>query len=110
MITPPIQEIVWCYGIWQPAYDRLKARDVKFIEGIPDTSDWNVDRRRLIILDDLMSETNSGVTDLFTKGSHHRNMSVIQVTQNLFPKKKEQRTISLNSHYIVVFNPIRAGG
>ena len=40
------------------------------------------------------------------KKSHHRNTSVLYFVQNLFPKNKESRTISLNSHYMVVFkNP-----
>ena len=53
-----------------------------------------------------MSEADERVTRIFTKISHHRSMSVIQVVQNIFGKNKEQRTISLNSHYIVIFkNP-----
>ena len=37
---------------------------------------------------------------------HHRYTSVLCVVQNLFPKTKESRTISLNSQYMVVFkNP-----
>ena len=40
------------------------------------------------------------------KKNHHCNTSVIYLVQNLFPKNKESRTISLNSQYIVVFkNP-----
>ena len=53
-----------------------------------------------------MKETNRSVTNLFTEGSHHYNCSVIYIVQNLFNQNKENRTISLNSHYIVVFkNP-----
>jgi len=33
-------------------------------------------------------ETNDTVANLFTKGSHHRNVSVVYWTQNLFPKKQ----------------------
>ena len=63
-------------------------------------------KRRLVVIDDLMAETDSRVTQLFTKGSHHRDMSVIQIVQNIFGKNKEQRTISLNAHYIIIFkNP-----
>ena len=39
---------------------------------------------------------------LFTKGSHHRNLTVIYIVQNVFDKGKYSRTISLNSHYHVV--------
>ena len=65
-------------------------------------------QRNLVVIDDLMSESgnNAKVTDLFTKGSHHRNLSVILILQNLFYKGKEMRTISLNAHYMVLFkNP-----
>ena len=53
-----------------------------------------------------MAETDTRVTNLFTKKSHHTNTSVIYLVQNLFSKNKESRTISLNSQYLVVFkNP-----
>ena len=46
----------------------------------------------------------AAVVNLFTKGSHHNNLSVIFITQNLF--HRGQREISLNSNYIVIFkNP-----
>ena len=59
-------------------------------------------------LDDLMQECGKDpqITKLFTQGSHHRNLSVIYIVQNLFHQSKESRTISLNCHYIVLFkNP-----
>ena len=44
--------------------------------------------------------------NLFTRGSHHRNLSVIYIVQNLFHQGKGSRSISLNSHYLVLFkNP-----
>ena len=62
----------------------------------------------LVIVDDLMSQCsqNQSMSDLFTKGSHHRGVSVMYLTQNLFPPGRQSRTISLNSHYMIVFkNP-----
>src|SRR5712691_6856744 len=57
-----------------------------------------------------MDETNLNVEKIFTRMSHHRNISVIYITQNMFPKNKHARTISLNSHYMVLFkNPRDAG-
>lgn len=104
MMTPTPEEIVWCYGAFQAGYREIN--DVTFFEGIPDPDGFVDNRRRLIIIDDLMSETDDRVTKLFTKGSHHKNLSVLYIVQNLFSKNKEQRTISLNSHYLVVFkNP-----
>jgi len=53
-----------------------------------------------------MQETDETVANLFTKGSHHRNVSVVFLVRNLFPKNKFVRTMSLNAHYIVLFkNP-----
>ena len=46
------------------------------------------------------------LTRLFSVGSHHRNLSVIFIIHNLFHYGKEMRTVSLNSHYIILFkNP-----
>ena len=104
LMTPVPEEIVWCYGEWQPGYNKMKG--VTFVEGLPKIEEWQGQRRRLVIIDDLMSETDDRVTKLFTKGSHHRDLSVMYIVQNLFGKNKEHRTITLNSHYMVVFkNP-----
>lgn len=108
MTVPVPEEVVWCYSEWQPGYNQLKGLVTRFIEGLPDVEQLQsgVKKRRLVVLDDLMAETDERVTKLFTKGSHHRSLSVMLIVQNLFGKNKEQRTISLNSHYIVLFkNP-----
>jgi hypothetical protein len=47
------------------------------------------------------------VCDLFTKGSHHRNISVILITQNIFHQSKHCRDISLNAKYLVLLKNVR---
>jgi hypothetical protein len=97
------KNIVWCHGE-DSAPRRLKK--VSFFEGVPEfTNPDNIPT--LFVLDDLMNEAYSKrVSELFTKGSHHRNISVILITQNLFHQAKDSRDISLNSKYITVFkNP-----
>ena len=47
------------------------------------------------------------LADLFTKGSHHRNLTIIYIVQNLFDKSKSMRTASLNSQYLVLFKSPR---
>ena len=54
-------------------------------------------------MDDLMTSTDDRVVDIFTKISQHRDLSVVYLTQNLFYKNKQTRTLSLNSHYIAMF-------
>jgi hypothetical protein len=44
------------------------------------------------------------IADLFTKGSHHRHISIVYLTQNLFPQGKACRDIALNTQYLVLFN------
>ena len=62
----------------------------------------------LFILDDLLNEVYSGaVCDLFTKGSHHRNLSVILITQNFFHQAPHCRDISLNAKYLVALKNVR---
>ena len=108
MVDPIPEEILYCYGEWQSIYDTMKG--VQFVEGLPDMDQMeNKKCRRLVIIDDLMAETDERITKLFTKGSHHRDLSVMFIVQDLFGKNKEQRTISLNSHYIVLLKNPRDG-
>ena len=103
MVNPTPTHIVWAYGVWQVGYEKW-GNKIKFVEGIPNNDD--ISPNTLLVIDDLMSETNQSITQLFTKDSHHKNISVIYITQNLFFKNKEMRTISLNSNYIILFkNP-----
>ena len=86
-------------------YKNLDIPNMRMEEGLPQSFD-NDGKRGLVVLDDLMAETDERVTNLFTKKSHHSNTSVIYLVQNLFSKNKESRTISLNSQYMIVFkNP-----
>jgi len=52
------------------------------------------------------SAYSTKVSQLFTKESHHRNISLVLFTQNMFHQGPSSRDISLNRKYIVVFkNP-----
>jgi len=89
---------------------KKKKNIIEFREGLPRPEDYSSDplSPKLIIIDDLMRESSSSevIVDLFTKGSHHKNLSVILISQNLFHQGRGQRDISLNANYIVVFkNP-----
>ena len=108
LITPVPHTILVCYGEWQAAYNDMKqyGLNIEFTEGLPNFDTLTGGEPKLIIIDDLMGETNEQITRLFTKGSHHKNISVIHIVQNLLSKNKEQRTINLNCHYMILFkNP-----
>lgn len=102
LIDPPPERILWYYGEWQPMYEDMP--NVEFIEGLPDVKTLDPKTRNLVVIDDQMEEASKQVTTLFTKGSAHRNTSVMHLVQNAFHHKG--RTISLNSKFLVLFkNP-----
>ena len=104
LISPAPEQIVWCYGLYQTSFQRYK--NIEFVEGLPDVDRFDGSRRVLLIIDDLMNEANEQVSQIFTKGSHHRNISIIFLTQNIFHSSKHNRTMNINSHYVVLFkNP-----
>jgi hypothetical protein len=100
-ISPPPQRIIWYYGQWNRN------------EGIPDdienADSLEVSERNLIVLNDLVAQSDKDkrTADLFTKGSHHQNLSVIYIVQNIFHQGKEMRNVSLNAHYIMLFKSPR---
>ena len=102
MFSTVPDKIIWFYGIYQPLYDEIP--EVTFVEGLPTNYRSYLGANTLFVIDDLMSECGSDkrLTHLFTKGSHHLNLSVIFITQNFFHKGKEMREISLNVHYIML--------
>ena len=112
-IDGPPEYILWCYGEFQPMFAELQLQfpSIEFHEGLPKDVKDKLDsrKRNMIVIDDLMTELGDDkrVTHLFSKGSHHRNCSVLFLTQNLFHKGKENRNFSLNAHYIVLFKSPR---
>jgi len=105
VVEPPPQRIVYCYGEYQSVFNEHCDR-VEFQEGLPNVSQFDGSMRALLVVDDLMSEAGGDNTmaNIFTKISHHRNVSVLFLTQNIF--HKSMRTMSLNAHYLVLFkNP-----
>ena len=108
IIDPQVERIVWCFGQWQPIYDTLKRsiRNIEFVDGLPPDIDtyFNSKVKSLLILDDLMDDIskNKQITQLYTRGSHHLNLSVICLMQNFFYKNTQ--TLRRNSHYLVLFD------
>jgi hypothetical protein len=56
-------------------------------------------------MDVAMKDPN--VMSIFTEGSHHRNVSVLFLSQNIFHQGKHSRTMSLNVQYMVLFKNAR---
>ena len=102
--------IIVAYNQWVPAFDTIQHL-VTFVPGIPDNLHTDDVKRGydkvLIIFDDLMADVcrSKNVTDIFTKGSHNRGISAIQVVQDLFPTTAKRGVQQrLNTDYVVLFN------
>ena len=109
LIHPTPQRVIWCYANHQPDLlseltETLPA--IEYVQGKPWEMDSMSDRsvNNLIILDDMMDEAaqDNRISRLFSRGRHD-NLS--HLTQNLF--HKNQREISLNSDYMVIFKKPR---
>ena len=114
MINLPPGKIVWCYSQWQPAYMEMLVTipNIEFVKGIPTALEqdayFSLNKRNLIVFDDQMIDAGKDqrIVNLFTRGSHHHNLTVIYIVQNVFHQGKGSHSISLNSHYLVLFkNP-----
>ena len=96
---------------WQPHYDELRqfAPNTQFRQGLPQAYFLEQLENCVIILDDLMdlAMKQPAILSIFTEGSHHRNVSVIFLSQNVFHQGKHSRTMSLNVQYMVLFKNAR---
>jgi len=115
--NPPL-EILYCYDIHQKIFDTMnkEIENIVFMEGLPSPDQIDSflkdDRHRMLILDDLqyLIKDSKHIEKLFTAGSHHRSLSVLFVSQNIFQQGTSSRTISLNSFYQILFPSTRDRG
>lgn len=77
MVDSEITEVIYCApAITQTDMSKF-GTNIKNYEGIPDMEMFSDQKPRLVILDDMMREADDRVVDIFTKGSHHCNHSVV---------------------------------
>lgn len=109
---PGLKKVLFIYSEEQKIYDQMKDEfgdSITFVQGLPEDPYVYFTHREpgIIIVDDMMCEIEQNgreVSKWFTKGTHHKNISLVLLVQNLFPKN--MRNISLNAHYLVLFqNP-----
>ena len=111
----PPSKILYCYGIHQDLFEQMERSVPHFYskQGLPTVEELDAftrdKRHKLIIIDDLMHEVmqNKDMELLFTQGTHHKCVSVILITQNLYPGGKHARTIALNTWYMVLMKNLR---
>ena len=112
MFSCPIIKVYYFYSVWQKSFETEDIKKIEFIKDIPNQESIEKisnNLHNLIIIDDLQtSALNSEfIANLFSRESHHRNISVFLILQNLFHQGKYSCDISLNSHYFILFKNIR---
>lgn len=106
MIDKPLHKVYWIAGD-ENALPKNLSMAVEYLYSIPDEFENKTGLPCLVVIDDSMLEAEKkSIVNLLTKTSHHRNLSVIFLTQNIFAPSKYGRTISLNfSHFAIMKNP-----
>jgi len=115
MFMIPPEKIVFAYGKYQPLFeDMIKTiPGLILYQGLPsreEIEEWSNDSKHtIIVLDNMMNQVakNEDSLFLFCVTAHHRSVTVLFLTQNLYMPGKYARTISLNCHYVILFRNVR---
>ena len=106
--TPP-REILWFYKV-ESAVKHLVGQlpeSVQYFQGLPEREaiqEMDSEIPRLIVIDDQEDGVNSSntiVKDLFTVFSHHLNISVVFVVQNIYLKARLMKSITDQGQYLI---------
>jgi hypothetical protein len=102
--------IIWSYSVDQPGFFKTFPKEVELHQGLPDLDSIGVlhgeGKHTWIIIDDLTDALNTEISKLFTIYSHKKFISSFLLCQNFYDKNVHLRTITLNTHYLIIFpNP-----
>lgn len=100
LIEPFPKHIVYMYSVAQPFMKTWSGPKINFVQGLDFSQ---VCSNSVLVIDDLLLDNNKEVAKTFILGSHHKQISVFFLTQNLFPRDDLFRLMSLNCHYFVLF-------
>ena len=118
MFTVPPAYVLYCYKEDQPLFEKMSPYVSRFHKGMPDheliteLSEQYMRRKGgrsgiCLVLDDLASEIDAVTEQVYVSESHHREINVLVITQNLFLKNSKYRTIMVNTTYLGITKSIR---
>ena len=87
---------------------RIHDPSVRWQQRLPNSVLVEKLENTIVVIDDLMEAgmSDSTLMSMFTEGSHHRNISVIFIVQNLLHQGRRSRSLNLNTQYLVLYkNP-----
>lgn len=105
------KNIIFFYKEWQQIYDVLENQQLvnRWINHSPTVNEikefsepFRNDEGTICIIDDFMDNLNKNIADVFTKISHHYNVTVFLLLQNIFPEDRNFRTLSYNTKYMII--------
>lgn len=106
LVNPFPKQIFYMFGVhqdWMSSWNETEDQQIKFIHGL-DFNQMDTTEPSLLVVDDLILSTGKEVASAFILGSHHKQISIFFLTQNLFPNCPIFRTMSANAHYYVIFH------
>ena len=107
IFTKTPQHVFWFYGVETTTTNALANKEnITLVKGIPENGfDDYLLSDSLFIIDDLLLESgeNIHVTNLFTRESHHKKITIVLILQDLFSYGKHRKTFLRNSHYLVLY-------
>ena len=115
MVDEDFDMILFSYSQEQPLYEEIKQETpgITWVEGYDTGMDdmylSDSTQKKLVVFDDQMESltNNFDFQNFFTKKSHHMNISVIFLVQNIYYKSKCMRTINLNTTVYAIFKSPR---
>lgn len=115
MFAMPVERIIYAYSEHQPMFEEMEKTIPNFSlhQGLPTKEDIEQYtegvNHTIVVLDDLMLQVaqSQDCVHLFTVTSHHRNVTTVMLSQNLYPPGKYARTISLNCLNVILFKNYR---
>lgn len=105
----PLRQFFWCVpeDAAVPAAILDHRPPFRIIRGVPALE--LIPPHSLVVLDDLGGEAQTKeMRDLFTIHSHHKDISVILIQHNVFPKSPVARDIALSTKYTVFLKQPRS--
>ena len=106
LIDPMPRNVFYMFSIPQPfmkSWNEKEEQPITFINGL-DFDKVDTSEPSMLVIDDLILSNNKEVANCFILGSHHRQISLFFITQNLFPNCPLFRLMSNNAHYFVLFS------
>ena len=110
LLSPSPQRILYvCDSKQDDIFNPLKERYGDKIFFLDDAPTFAEMKNSLVVLDDQISEVadSKEILNAFLKG-RHKNISIILLTQNLFFKSKNMKSLSNNSDFIALTASFRS--